>query len=141
MPSWISKFGKWTPAKEYVVDPKAPKGKEVYEGPDRAALLELKIADQEFLGEDYRMNSDLIIKARQLGYTDVDKFLKEVYNVDRASMEKKNEILDKIVVDHKDAPRVKAIKQEGGGTDRANPSNSISGDFGVPSTLSGKVKE
>ena len=28
MPSWVSKEGVWEPAKERVVDPNAPKGKE-----------------------------------------------------------------------------------------------------------------
>lgn len=61
MPSWISRLGKWVPKHEHVVLPQFQgTDKEVYDGPDRAALEVLKEQGVENLGEDFRDNAEMI---------------------------------------------------------------------------------
>jgi len=135
MPSWISKGGKWYPREEYAVDPKKPKGQEVYEGPDREATKILKESGVEHLGQDYHMNPDLIRQARELGYKDVDTYLKEMFGYEPEKAAKKAAKAQKDVVDHKPKAPKKAKRFASGGDSWANPKEGIKGDFGLPKNV------
>jgi hypothetical protein len=142
MPNWNSIQGKWYPAKEYVVDPKAPKGKEIYEGPCRAATQELKDAGVEHLGEDYHMNIDLMTRARTLGFKDIDEYLATFHQYKPEKAKKDLEVLaEKTVIDHKSIEKKKAHKEIGGGYITNDPKATIYGDFGTAPGLEGKIKE
>ena len=57
----------WHPAKEHVVLPHLAGTKnEVYDGPDRAALLELFKQKVETLGQDFRTNPEFLQAIRIL---------------------------------------------------------------------------
>ncbi len=142
MPRWISKFGKWYPAPEYVVDPRAPKGQEIYSGPDRAAKLELP-EGMDHLGEDYHLNPDLITRARTLGYKTVDKYLQEVYGFDKEAQEQKLAEVEKEVNEHKPPKRGRPPKIEGGGVDTAGQGEDMYGGFGKPGVaqIDSKMKD
>jgi len=81
MPTWISKNGEWYPAKEHAVLPHlAGTSKEIYDGPDRAALLALWIESgrpedakrcMDHLGSNFKSDPDFINRVRQLGFKDV----------------------------------------------------------------------
>lgn len=132
MPSFISKGGVWEPAKERVVNPNAPRGKEVYEGPDRAAVEMLKEENVEHLGMSFRLDPELQVRARQMGFKDVDEYL-TTYGYDPKKAEadylKKKDIL----VEHKDPRRVPQPIIHGGGENTApgaDPKSHRRGGFG-----------
>lgn len=113
MPNFVSIVGKWVPAKEYVVDPKAPRGKEVYAGQDRAALEMLK--DQGELGRDILLDPDIQQLARDRGFGSVQKYFKAIGFDYGIAKEKAEENAVNTEVTHQDPPRKKAIKELGGG--------------------------
>lgn len=115
MPSYISKEGVWEPAQERVVLPDAQKGQEIYEGPDRAATEELKAAGVDHFGQHYSMDSELVMRARQLGFKNVDEYLR-MFNYDRAKANEAYEKAKAQVVTHRDPPKVTPIHPETGGT-------------------------
>lgn len=144
MPNWNSIGGKWFPAKEYAVNPHLTyedhkKGvSPVYEGPDRAALEELKQAGVEHLGKDYHLDPDLIRQSRELGYKSVDTFLREMYGVDAPELVKKQEESQaNRVVDHKNPPAKNPVREVGGGDDRSGKSPTQYGGFDDPKGVSG----
>lgn len=136
MPNFVSKGGVWEPAQEYAVNPNAPKGKEIYKGPDRAALSMLKEAGVEKLGMKYELDPELIQRARQLGFKDVKEYL-QMYNFDE---EKANvDFLKKRakINDHKLPTKRKVVATQGGGTDTSGGGASKQGGFGKPEELGG----
>lgn len=148
MPRWISEFGKWVPAPEYAVDDRAPEGQEIYRGPDRAAILELRAQGVEFLGKDFHLDPDTIRAARTLGYKTVDEYLTEMFGFNKKEQAEKFETLKKETgkekTMHKNAPRKAAIKEMGGGYDTTGNSETEYGDFGKPKnapTIAAKMKE
>lgn len=145
MPRWISEFGKWVPAPEYAVDARAPEGQEIYKGPDRAALLQLREEGVEYLGKDYHLDPDTIRAARQLGYKTVDEYLVEMFGYSKKEQtEKFQELKARTGKDqtmHKNAERKPGIKVLGGGDDTTGNNPPRYGGMGTPAELSGKIKE
>jgi hypothetical protein len=145
MPSYTSKLGEWKPGRERVVLPHAPRGKEVYEGPDRAALWEMQKAgliDEKGnkvgeMGVNYKMDPELIIRAKNAGFPNVDEYLK-VFGFDEqkalADFEKKHGK----EIDHNAKQVREAIRDLGGGKDTTgNSENDYPGGFGTPKELKG----
>lgn len=148
MPRYNSKLGNWTPAMERVVLPHAPKGKEVYEGPDRAALWEMQQAgliDKNGnkvgeMGTYYKTDPELIIRAKNAGFATVDEYLK-IFGFDEAKAEEDFKQKHGEVANHNAKQVKEALKELGGGQDKYNPENNRYGDFGLPHELKGSKKE
>ena len=132
MPNWISKDGVWHPAKEHAVLPHlSGTDREVYDGPDRAALYELYKLKVTTLGKDFRKDVDLINRVKQLGYENVDQYAEAVgYN--KEEVEKNFEEKASKVTKHELPEKVAAIKKLGGGTDTSGQGNDAYGGFGEP---------
>jgi hypothetical protein len=137
MPTWISKMGVWEPANEYVVDPSKPKGKEIYEGPDRAALEQLKEEGRESLGSNIP-HTDMLVLARQLGFDTVDEYLdKMVPGAKQRSAEAYNKAKG-IVETHADPMKKKGVEPPSGGDNTAPGASAKShrkGGFELPSDV------
>jgi len=148
MPNYVSKLGKFIPAKERVVLSHMPRGKEIYEGLDRAALYEMHKAghiDKEgnisdYFGESYKEHEHTLEKARSLGYNTVEEYLKVKGFNEKKALAEFEETHGK-EVDH-DARKVQAaINELAGGKDETNSENNRTGDFGLPPELSGNKKD
>lgn len=132
MPSWISKGGVWEPAEEYAVNPNAPKGQEIYKGPDREAVKILKEEGVDHLGTALP-DADMLRLARSLGYDSIDKYLAEMVPGAKERSEAAYKKAKGIVEDHKDVPRIKGTDFEGGGKNTApgaDPKSHRKGGFG-----------
>lgn len=146
MPNYNSKLGNWVPAKERVVRVNAPRGKEVYEGPDRAALWEMQKAgliDEKGnkigeMGTFYKTDPELIIRAKNAGFPNVEEYL-AIFGYDEKKALEQFEKVNGKEIEH-DAKLVKAaIKELAGGKDESgNSENNRYGDFGLPPELAGK---
>ena len=134
MPSWISKGGVWEPALERVVDPNAAPGKEIYEGPDRAALEQLKEEGVTNLGTSFRLDPELQTRARQMGFKDVDQYLK-VYGWDLKKAEEAYLLVKDKVIDHKDEARKAAKVFPSGGDDESRSGKGRKGGFDTPADV------
>ena len=134
MPSWISKGGVWEPAQERVVDPNAPKGQEIYEGLDRAALEQLKTEGVTSLGQSFRLDPELQTRARQMGFKDVDEYLK-TYGWDAVKAEAAYNAAKKVVVDHKDEVRKAPAIFPSGGDDESRSGKGRKGGFDTPADV------
>lgn len=135
MSRFISKDGVWHPAKEKVALTNHKTGEPyIYDGADRAALFELFQQKVETLGQDFRFDSDLLNRIRQLGYKDVEEYLKFIgYNKEKVEADfKKNATM---VSRHELPEKVAAIEKMGGGTDTSGQGNDIPGGFGKPKDL------
>jgi len=132
MPRFVSKDGKWYPAKEHAVLPHlAGTDKEVYDGPDRAALFVLFQEKVDHLGQDFRHDIELINRVRQLGYKDVNAYAKaDGYDKEKAhkELEEKGEVVSK----HEIEEKVKGVEVLGGGKDFSGQGNDKYGGFGKP---------
>lgn len=126
MPTWISKGGEWFPAKEHAVLPHlAGTAKEIYDGPDRAALLALwqesgKPEDAKrcltHLGQNFKSDPDFVNRVRQLGFESVDKYLAFIgYDEKAANAEAERNLVT--VKSHEVLKRAKAIEVDGGGVE------------------------
>lgn len=130
MPNYVSKDGIWHPAKEHAVLPHlAGTSKEVYDGPDRAALFELFKAKQESFGIDFRNDVELINRVRQLGYKSVDEYAK-LMGYDAKKVEEAFEKKASKVTLHELPERVAAIETMGGGKDLSGLNKDYKGGFG-----------
>lgn len=146
MPRYISKLGKWKPVKEYYVNPDAQPGQNpVYEGPDRGAMEQLKelgMLDEkgniiDTPGVEPTQNSDLILRARQYGFDNVYKFLKEVYNFDKDAAEKLAESeISKLRPHTKEVKVSQPVQELGGGRDYSGQGKHRAGGLGEPSDVS-----
>lgn len=135
MPRFVSDGGVWTPAMERAVIEKTnpvtgEKEPEIYVGQDREALKLLEEAGEETLGQHFSMNPDMFALARQMGYKDVNEYVKAIgFNETQAkelAAKKKAEINTHALPDKK--PELKII--DGGGQDRSGNGNGIVGGFG-----------
>jgi hypothetical protein len=134
MPSWISKGGVWEPALERVVDPNAPKGQEIYEGKDRAALEQLKEEGVTNLGMHFRLDPELQTRARQMGFKNVDEYLK-TYGWDVVKANEDYEKKKLVVEEHKDPKKVSPVIPRSGGDDESRSGKGRKGGFDVPSDV------
>ena len=121
MPSYKSDKGIWTPAKEDVyvnyADSKfkGNKGRKShhYNGPDRAAMEQLKEANIDYMGEDVTRNTDNIMRAQQMGLK-VEEYLKLNEPLTPAQLKAEQDKKD-LVVDHSDPIPKKGVQPQGGG--------------------------
>lgn len=135
MPRWISKDGEWHPAKEHAVLPHlSGTDKEVYDGPDRAALFILFQEKKETLGMNFRHDVELINRTRQLGYKSVEEYAKAM-GYDKEKIEKNFEEKAAQVTKHELPHKVEAIKKLGGGQDTSGQGNDSYGGFGKPKDI------
>lgn len=141
MPSYISKGGVLTPAKEHAVLPHlSGTENEVYNGPDRAAEEELALAHEVdengkpkvgHFGINFRHDPDVINRARSLGFKDVNEYASALgYNDTKEQEIAKLAEKDKIVNDYKVPKRKEANKKVGGGIDTTGQGQDRLGGFG-----------
>ena len=144
MSTYVSKSGTWHPAKEkvggltnkskktIVVNEKEIKPGDpfIYEGPDRAALLELYREKVETFGQDFRKDPDFINRVRQLGYT-TESYLKAV-GYDEEQVEKDFKKNAQVVQKHEIGEKVKTINTLGGGIDTSGGGADAYGGFEKP---------
>jgi len=153
MPSWVTdELGRWFPKKEKValknngneamVNPSAtwsnhygeviqPGEPYIYEGPDRAAMLQLFEEKTEWLGSDFHMDPELISRVKQLGYPDVESYA-VVMGYDRVKAKKRFEEATASINKHEPPPKVKPIDALGGGLDTTGGGQDTKGGFGEP---------
>ena len=134
MPTWISKGGVWEPAPEYAVDPKAPKGKEIYEGPDREAQKELQEQGDEHLGTNLP-HPDMLTLARQLGFKTVDEYLETMVPGAKKRSEEAYSKAKGVVETHENPPKKKGINPPSGGDDESRSGKGRKGGFDLPSDV------
>jgi hypothetical protein len=126
MPTFISKGGEWYPAKEHAVLPHlSGTDREIYDGPDRAALLMLwqesgkpedALKCMTFLGSNFKSDPDFINRVRQLGFDNVDKYLAFIgYDEKKANAQAEKNMVT--VTSHQVLKRAKAIENDGGGVE------------------------
>ena len=141
MPTYVSKGGVFYPAKEHAVLPHlSGTENEVYDGPDRAAELELAQAHGVdangkpklgTFGIDFRHDPDLINRARSLGYKDVEEYAKAMgYNDTPEQEAAKIAEKEKVVNKYEQPKRVEANAKLGGGVDTSGQGNDKLGGFG-----------
>jgi hypothetical protein len=132
MSTWISRDGKWFPAKEHAVLPHLQgTDKEIYDGPDRAALYELYEQKEEFLGQDFHTDAELIARVKQLGYKDVNEYAL-AHGWDAVKVEADFQKKAAVVNKHEIAQRVEEVNTLGGGMDKSGSNKNILGGFGEP---------
>ena len=139
MPTYISKGGEWFPAKEHAVLPHlSGTSREVYDGPDRAALYALwvesgKPADAknclEHLGSSFKNDPDFVNRVRQLGFAKIDDYLAFIGYDEKAANKLADENLVR-VKSHEVLKRAKAIEIDGGGTEFGSGNVLVKGDIG-----------
>lgn len=155
MPNYVSKGGKWYPAKEKVAlknysekviknpssdeklkEEKVKPGEDyIYSGPDRAALFELWKQKVEYLGEDFRINPEFLQAVRNMGYTSYKKYLKDIGWSEEQMEERFKETAEE-VVKHELPKKVEAIDQLAGGKDTSGSGLDMKGGFSTPPGLS-----
>lgn len=150
MSNFVSKDGVWYPKKERVSlknlsgavikNPSSSDSKFyneevqpgddfIYEGPDRAAMFVLWKDKVETLGQDFRLNMELIQLARSLGYKSVDAYAKAIgYDKDTVEEDFKKKLG---MVEKYEPPKGKEeVFVMGGGQDTAGGGADIIGGFG-----------
>jgi hypothetical protein len=145
MPNYVSKGGVFYPAKEHAVLPHlSGTDKEVYDGPDRAAEFELAQAhgmDTDgkpkvtTFGIDFRKDPEFVNRVRQMGYKDINEYLKDI-GYDEASEEEKFNKLAAVIVKHKEPDKKPASEVLGGGKDFSGQGKDKYGGFGSPQEIS-----
>ena len=150
MPKYNSREGKWYPAKERValknikdekiVNPSEKgsrfEGEEVepgadyiYEGVDRAAAFELFQQGVETLGQDFRSSTEFLQSIRNMGFNDIDSYLKFIgYDPDKSIEQYKEK--SKVVNKNLNPPKVDGKQFTGGGIDTTGSSKPRHGGFG-----------
>jgi hypothetical protein len=147
VPRYISKGGRWYPAKEKVAlknitkETKVIDGEEVgpgepyiYEGPDRAALFELFREKVETFGIEFEKDPELINRVRQLGYKSVKAYAKAM-GYDKDKVEEEFEKHAAVISKHDLPKKVKEIEQLGGGRDFSGQGQDKYGGFGEPKDM------
>lgn len=136
MPKYNSDNGKWDPAKEKVAITNAKGEPEIYEGPDRASVAEIKAGNVEsrYFWDDPELKN----RVRQLHNMSMEEYMKSVgfdAKTTKAEFEKKVSEVNT----HQDLPRKPAGKFASGGKNTAG-GGSLEGDFGDLSDAKAKVK-
>ena len=139
MATWISVQGEWKPAKEHVVLPHLQgTDREIYDGPDRAALLQLwedsgKPTDPKkaktFLGSSFKTDPEFIGRVRQMGFASVNEYFTAI-GFDEKSDKESAEQKAVTVKSHEIAKRAKEIEIYGGGVEQGSGKVIASGAIG-----------
>jgi len=137
MPRYVSNDGKWTPAKEKVAITNSKGEPEIYDGPDRAALEEMKAGNVEsrYFWED----TEWVNRVRQLHNMSMKEYMDSVgfdKTVSETDFKKKLEVVNT----HKEEGRKPASKFASGGKNTAGSGGSLEGDFGDLADAKAKVK-
>lgn len=129
MPTFISVQGEWKPAHEHVVLPHLQGTKnEVYDGPDRAALYMLweqsgKPTDPKqamtILGVHFKKDPEFLARVRQMGFNNVDEYLKAYGYDEKAELERMSKLAD-TVQSHQVVSRGKLIESQHGGIEQGS---------------------
>jgi hypothetical protein len=141
MPTYVSKRGEWSPAKEKIgltnksdepfeyngqmIQPGEPF---IYDGPCRGAIKELANADVDVLGQDFKADPEFLQMIRSRGFNDMEEYLKFVGYDEEADEKSFNEKAAK-VKGSEIKKRAEAIKVLAGGQ-ASNREESIVGGFG-----------
>ncbi len=151
MPTFVSKGGKWYPAKERValknnsdLTIKNPSTDEklkneeiksgedyIYAGPDRAALYELWKEKAEHLGTDFRQDPEFLQACRNMGYTSYKAYLKDI-GFDEKKMEEDFTRKAEEVNKHDLPKRVAALDILAGGRDTSGGGQDMKGEWKSP---------
>jgi len=130
MPRYVSHEGVWHPAKEHAVLPQhSGTDKEVYDGPDRAALLELWREKVETFGVNFRKSPEFLQMLRELNFKNEKEYFKFVGYDPEAAKEHFEKNAHK-VSKHEMPKRVEAIQALGGGRDTSGTGKDMYGGFG-----------
>lgn len=135
MASWISVNGNWIPAKEHAVLPHLTgTSKEIYDGPDRAALLQLYENDPTgkttTLGKHFKTDPDFLAMVRGLGFNNPDEYLK-IIGYDEKEVEDMTKDRISAINKHELPKRIKSINATvSGGTEYGTGRVIREGGFG-----------
>ena len=124
----INPSATWSNYYGQVVQPKEPY---IYEGPDRAAMFDLFDAKVEHLGHNFFTDVDLIQRARQMGYKDVQEYA-TIMGYDEKKAKERFAKHGAAVTMHELPKKVAATRILGGGTDFSGQGQDVRGDFGDP---------
>lgn len=139
MPSWNSLAGVWHPAQEKVAITNEKGEPEIYEGPDRAALIQNK---EEGIGErgvHFTRDTEFINRVRQVFNMSMDEYCK-ANGFDEKTTKAEFDKSMKKVNTHKDPTRKAAGKFASGGRNTAGNSGHLEGDFGTLDDAKSKIK-
>ena len=103
----------------------------IYKGPDREAMSMLKKEDVEFLGQDFKHDTEFLEKVRKFNFNSTEEYLKFV-GYDEKSVKERFDKLAVEVSRHELPEAGEEALIMGGGQDKANPANDIVGGFGDP---------
>lgn len=145
MPEYVSKEGVWVPAKEHVhlenktdhdieIDGKilSPGEDMIYDGPDRQALLVLKEAGEDYLGQHFTMDMDMFHLARGQGFKDVKEYAESIGHNSKEAQKIADKTVEKYRA-HGSAKPTQGVQPRGGGINTANPGQGDRlGGFGDP---------
>lgn len=137
MPKYVSRDGVWTPAKEKVAITNSKGEPEVYEGPDRAALDEIKAGNIE--SKPFWKDTEFIQRIRQVHNMSMEEYMKSNGYDEKTSNEEFEKKLKEVNI-HADPPRKGGKRFQSGGRNTAGNSGHYEGDFGDLADAKGKVK-
>ena len=137
MSTYVSKNGEWKPAKEKVAIVNAKGEPEVYEGPDRAALADIKAGNIE--SKPFWKDTEWINRVRQLHNMSMEEYMVSVGFDEKTSLEEFEKKMKEVNL-HKDLPRRPATRFKSGGANTAGSSGHLEGDFGDLSDAKSKIK-
>ena len=129
MPKYVSNDGVWTPAKEKVGITNAKGEPEVYEGPDRAALAEIKAGNIE--SKPFWKDTEFIARVRQVHNMTIEEYMKANGYDEKTSKAEFEKKLSEVNV-HAEPSRKPGNRQRSGGQNTAGQSGHLEGDFGEP---------
>lgn len=137
MPRYVSKMGDWKPAKEKVAIVNSKGEPEVYEGPDRAALEEIKAGNVE--SKPFWLDTEWVNRVRQLHNMSMKEYMDSVGFDEKTSNEEFEKKMKEVNL-HKDPVRKSATRFASGGKNTAGNSGHLEGDFGDLSDAKSKIK-
>lgn len=137
MPHFVSVFGDWKAGKEKVY---LPDEERIYEGKDRAALQVLE-ENGGSLGSHFKSSMDLVMRAKNLGFENVDEYLKFAGYDEKKAQERFDKELN-VVHKHELPKRINPAKIErSGGDDTSGNGNHLKGEFKAPPINTPRMKE
>ena len=131
MPNFVSEFGVWKAAQERVVDPKAPVGQEIYEGPDRAALEMLEKNDGS-IGHHFKTDMDFVGMVRKLGFGSTKEYLEFMGFDEKKHQARFDELLKKVNKHELPVKKQAAHIDLAGGEDTSGQGNHMRGELNAP---------
>lgn len=158
---FVSVLGKWLPRKETVTLTNTygrtltsdmivgPDGKHtvkegevfIYNGPNREAVKMLKADGVDFLGKDFRRDTEFLQAIRNMGFNNVKEYLKWMGFEEEIEVEKQMALVDTLCQD-KPEKKDEIVELAGGRDFTGNKANNFIGGFGPERLRSaGEVKQ